>query len=95
MGTIVTCKCALEFFDTTGETSCNRCRANQAESNAKVDRLKSKYEKEKANGTFHFQWEIIQCYWREGLSMGEMVKVFGLDEETIGFAIDTARQNAR
>ena len=95
MGRIVTCQCALEFFDSKGETSCNRCRANQAESRAKVDRLKSKYETEKANGTFCLQWEIIQCYWREGLTLSEMEKVFGLDEETIGFQIDIARQNAR
>ena len=95
MGRIVTCKCALEFFDSTGETTCNRCRRNLAESRAKVDRLKSKYETEKANGTFCLQWEIIQCYWREGLTLSEMEKVFGLDEETIGFQIDIARQNAR
>ena len=36
MGRIVTCKCALEFFDSKGnQTSCNRCRANQAESQGK------------------------------------------------------------
>ena len=60
-----------------------------------MQRLKSKHEALKANGTFRFQWAIIQCYWREGLTLAEMEKVFGLDEETIGFAIDTARQNAR
>ena len=70
--------------------TCGQCHQHEAD----LQRLKTEYEAEKANGTFRLNWAVIQCHWRKGLTVGEMAKVLGEDERTIEFEIDIANQNA-
>jgi hypothetical protein len=96
MGTrIATCKCGLEFYDSTKKrTLCNRCTADKAEKAAKMQAVKSFYAGVKRRGKFRLNSAVIQCLEREGLTIPETAKVLGYDDETIRFEWEIAKQNA-
>ena len=70
--------------------TCTACRQHEA----KLQRLKTQYAKEKSEGTFRLNWAVIQCHFREKLTLLETSKVLGVDSDAICFEIDIARQNA-
>ena len=61
----------------------------------RIAERKARYAQEKADGTFHLQWEFIQCYWREGFSLSECAEVLGITEEQASFERDIAIQNSQ
>ena len=97
MARIATCRCGLEFYDSAEtRTLCNRCAASPRETEAKLQRLKKQFGSAKnSENPYDLNWAVIQCHWREGLSISQMAKVLGVDAETIGFEIDIAIQNSR
>ena len=95
MRRIATCRCGLEFFDSKGHDLCGRCRRHANEESAKIDRLMKRYALKKANGTFSMRWAVIDCYWRQRLSLQQTAKVLGQSEDDVRFEIDMARQDAR
>ena len=96
MARIVECRCGLEFYDgKENRTACNRCQSDASEKHELIDRLTKQYNHEKSKGVFRLSWAVIQCRWRHGLTIAEMVDVLQVDERTLEFEIDIARQNTR
>lgn len=46
------------------------------------------------NNRFHLQSAVIECIWRQKLTIGETAELLGTTEREIEFTIDIARQNA-
>ena len=83
-------KCGRWSYFTLEAETCGQCHQHETD----LQRLKTEYEAEKANGTFRLNWAVIHCYWRKKLSLRETAFVLGVEERTIEFEIDIARQNA-
>lgn len=99
MGTrIATCICGIEFFDTSMEaTTCNRCKASRKERDALIGKWKRKIAEYRETGNFAamLNWNIIQMFWREGLTIPEIAEVLSFTECEVKIEIDIAKQNAR
>ena len=46
------------------------------------------------NNRFHLQMAVIECIWRQKLTIGQTAELLGTTEREIQFAIDTIKQNA-
>ena len=98
MARIATCTCGLDFYDSTEtRTTCPRCTAYQTQRKAKVDKWKRIIAKDREDGKFAsmLNWNVIQMWKREGLSISEIAEVTALTEAKIRLEMDIAIQNAR
>lgn len=97
MARIATCKCGIEFYDSTEKRSlCNRCERETKEKTAKLIAVKSFYEGlKRRRGGYNLNWAVIQCLTREKMTIPETAEVLGDSEDRITFEWEIARQNAR
>ena len=84
-------KCGRWSYFKLQDETCDACHEENARKAATMARLKKLYGNGKA---FSFNWAVIQCITREGLTRKETAEVLGVDEETIDFEMDIAYQNA-
>ena len=70
--------------------TCGACNKREA----KVKRLTAHYTNLKKQGTFNIQFAIINCYWRQKLTLAECAKVLGITEDAAHFARDLAIQRS-
>ena len=95
MGKVVECRCALQFYTSTDEKVCARCRRNDLERAEKLKRATGHIASLKRRGQFGMNWAVIQCVWRHNLTKSDTCKLLGLSQNELDFEIDIARQNAR
>ena len=97
MARIVTCKCALEFYDSKGHDLCNRCRKAASETERKMKRLKAEYRaiRYNPNRVLGTTWDVIQLRWRHGLTHDQIAEILEITIDAVRFEMDIARQNAR
>lgn len=58
----------------------------------RIKRLKAHYSR---NPIVNLTWDVIQCYYRHGLTIQETAEVLGFDVDMIRFHRDIARQDAQ
>ena len=96
MARIATCKCSLEFYDSTGTaTLCTRCERNaqeKAKRRQKAARHVARLRRGKENS---LNFAFIQCHWRYQLPIWECAEVLDISEEQAHAERDIAKQNAR
>lgn len=96
MARIVTCRCAVEFYDSTGTaTLCNGCKRTEAEKAKRRERAVRHIARLKKGTYFSINFAFIQLYWRYRLPLWECAKLLGISEDQARFERDISRQNAR
>jgi len=88
---IVTCTCAIQFYDTKGKTLCNRCDAHAK----RIHTLNAEWQAIQKREKLTTRDGIFFCLRRKVRSVAEMALILGVDFREAAFAMDVIRQDAR
>ena len=62
----------------------------------RIRTLKQKYSENPIKDKhFSLQWALIDCYYRNFLSVSECAEILGVSEHDVNFSLDCVRQNAQ